>query len=125
MNPLILFDYICYRIAYVYGKMPGYRYTDTKIISAVIILSLLQFVNILDLLNILEVRNNLLKIFPNYSFVIGFITLCILNYFRYIRLLKFSEFESKWDNEDRIKRHTKSVLIIVYFLLSFYLLAPR
>jgi hypothetical protein len=122
MNPLILFDYVYYRIANVYDKRFGYG--ESKELSGVLILSLFQFSNILVLTNLFKIKDNLIKILPNYSFIFGIIIICVLNYIRYIKLLNFSDLEDKWGCESNNKMITRGVLVIVYFLLSFYLLAP-
>ena len=122
MNPLVLFDYLYYRIAFFYDKRFGY--SESKELSGVAILSLMQFVNILALLNLFKVKDSLIKTFQMYLFIVGYLVVFALNYIRYIKLLKFNKLEDKWGNENRNWRLVRSVLLIVYFLLSFYLLAP-
>lgn len=120
MNPLIVFDYIYYRIAYFYDKRFGYK--ESKEFSGIIILSLIQFVNILALLDLFKINDSLVKTLPNHLFIIAI--LCLLNYARYIKLLNFRNLEDKWGNENKNVRLIKSIIVIIYFLLSFYLLVP-
>lgn len=120
MNPLVLFDYLFYRIALFYDKRFGYSTSNE--LAGIAILSLLQLVNILTLLDLLKIKESLVMTFHSYLLIVGYLVLFILNYIRYIKLLKFSKLEDKWHNENN--KVVKSVLIIVYFILSFYLLAP-
>lgn len=122
MNPLVLFDYIFYRIAFLYAKR--FAYVESKEFSGIAILSLIQFTNVLFLLNIFNVKDYLVQKFDFYLFIIGPLFLLLLNYIRYIRLIKFKDLEYRWGSENKRRRLMNSVLIIVYFLLSFYLLAP-
>lgn len=122
MNPLILFDYVYYRIAVFYDKR--FDYGESKELSATLILSLVQFFNALALFDLLGIKDIFVKTLNIFLFIGILVLLFILNYIRYIRLVKFNKLEEKWGEEKPKVKHTRSVLIIVYFLLSFYLLAP-
>lgn len=122
MNPLILFDYVFYRIAIFYDKR--FDYGESKELSATLILSLIQFCNVLALSNLWGEKVILVKKPNILVFISPLVMLFLLNYIRYIRLVKFNKLEEKWGEEKPKVKHTRSVLIIVYFLLSFYLLAP-
>jgi len=122
MNLLILFDYVYYRIAYFYENVFGYE--EQNELAGTAILSLIQLTNILALLDLIGLKESLIKSFHIFVFIIGYLLLFLLNYIRYIRLVKFNKLEEKWGEEKPKVKHTRSVLIIVYFLLSFYLLAP-
>lgn len=122
MNPLILFDYVYYRIANIYDKRFGY--VESKEFAGVGLLSLVQTVNILSLFIFIKLEDSLIKSFSMYIIIIVYVVICALNYTRYIKLLSFSDLEDKWGCESNIKSITRGVLVIVYFLLSFYLLAP-
>jgi uncharacterized membrane protein len=123
MNPLILFDYVYYRIAVFYDKR--FDYGESKELSATLMLSLLQTISLFTLPDLLGIKIILVNK-PNIFVLIGVLVLLfILNYNRYIRLMKFNKFEKLWGEEKPIVRHSRGVLIIVYFFLSFYLAAPR
>jgi hypothetical protein len=119
MNPLILFDYIYYRIAVFIDVRFNYTYSKEE--GGVGILSIIQTINALTLLDLFGIRNILVKK-PNIFVFFGVIVLLfILNYIRYLRLVKFNKLEKLWGEEKPIVRHSRGVLIIVYFFLSFYL----
>ncbi len=120
MNLLILFDYVFYRIAWFYDVR--FKYTESKKLAGVGFLSLFQFFNIIALLNFL--KRDLIVALPYYFFIIGYIVLCVCNYVRYMRIIKYTDLDYKWGRENKRKKFVNSVLIIIYFLLSFYLLAP-
>ena len=122
MNPMILFDYVYYRIAVFYDKR--FDYGESKVLSATLILSLVQFFNALALFDLLGIKDILVKNLNIFLFIGILLLLFILNYSRYIRLGKFNKLEEMWGEEKPKVKHTRSVLIIVYFLLSFYILAP-
>ena len=122
MNPLVIFDYIYYRIASFYDRIGFPEYSD---FSGVAILSIIQFCNISDIAYLFNFRNILINVFHGYDFIVLLILL-ILNYIRYIRLIEnLYDLEDKWDNENKIKRRFKGILIIIYFLLSIYFIAPN
>lgn len=120
MNPFILFDYIFYKIAWFFDVR--FNYSQTKKQAGVGFLSLFQFFNILALLNLL--KKDILVSSPYFVFIIGYLLLFGLNFLRYIVILKFEKFELKWGNEERNSRLLRGVLIIVYFILSVFLINP-
>ena len=122
MNPLIIFDYIYYRIAVFYDK--GFHYGESKELSATLMLSLVQTINALALFNLLGIKDILVKNLNIFLLIGVLVLLFILNYIRYLKLVKFNKLEKMWGEEKPKVKHTRSILIIVYFLLSFYFLAP-
>lgn len=120
MNLLILFDYVFYRIACLYDVR--FNYSQSKKQAGVAILSLIQFFNILALSNFLN--DDLIVSLPYYFFVIGYLVLSGLNYIRYIRILKFEKLEHKWGKDGNNTRLFKGILILIYLLLSIYLINP-
>jgi hypothetical protein len=117
MNPLIIFDYIYYRIAYFYT----YRFKrgHTKEMAGITFLSIIHHLNILAILNLEKMfRGNEMLII----FVLLYLIILALNYFRYYKIVKYNELALKWDNENRVMRVIKSTLLICYFILSFLLL---
>lgn len=121
MNPLILFDYIFYRIAWFFDVR--FDYSESKKQAGVGILALVQYANILALLNFLN--RDLLVSLPVYVFIIGYLILFGLDYIRYIRLISFEKLEFKWGSEKDSARFLKGTLIVVYFTLSIILINPR
>jgi len=122
MKPWILFDYIYYRIAWFFDVR--FNYSHSKKEAGVGILSLIQFFNILALFDLIGIKDILVKNLNIFLFIGALVLLFILNYIRYIRLVKFNKLEEMWGEEKPKVKHIRSVLIIIYFLLSFYLLAP-
>ena len=120
MNLLIFFDYIFYRIAWFYDVR--FKYSHSKEQAGIGILSLIQFSNILALSNFLN--DVLIVTLPYYFFVIGYLVLSGLNYIRYIRILKFEKLEHKWGKDGNNTRLFKGILILIYLLLSVYLINP-
>lgn len=118
MNPLILFDYIFYRSAWFADVR--FNYSQSKKEAGVAFLSLIQFSNILALSNFLN--DDLIVSLPYYVFFIGYLILFGLNYIRYMRLLKFEKLEHQWGKEKSNTRLFKGILILIYFILSIYLI---
>lgn len=124
MNPLIIFDYIFYRLAILFGNLPENRYTDGNIFIGVMALSFMQFVSIMAILNHIEIARVYIRSLYYYQYVIGYVVFIGLNSIRYIKLLKFKDLEEKWKSENTLKKIFRSILILVYFFASCYFLAP-
>jgi hypothetical protein len=112
------FDYVYYRICRWYmnqnDSSPG--------ITALIIISLLQFVNAFSLFILLCLA---LKIHPTLSRVvpvISTITLLVLNGFRY-NSLNYEVLSNRWANEDTLQGKRNGNKVRLYVLLSFLLVA--
>jgi hypothetical protein len=112
------FDYVYYRICRWYmnqnDSSPG--------ITALIIISLLQFVNAFSLFILLCLA---LKIHPTLSRVvpvISTITLLVLNGFRY-NSLNYEVLSNRWVNEDTLQGKRNGNKVRLYVLLSFLLVA--
>lgn len=120
MNLLILFDYIYYRTAWFFDVR--FNYSHSKMEAGVAILSLIQFSNILALTSLMN--DDFIVSLPYYLFVIGYLVVFGLNYIIYFRLLKFEELEHKWGNEGNTSRLFKGMIILIYILLSIYLIDP-
>jgi hypothetical protein len=117
LNPLIIFDYIYYRIAYFYSHR--FDYDESKEFSGKAILSLFQLFNIVVILNPKKYFNNngILIIFFICYFVI-----VTLNHIRYKKIITYDKLALKWDKERRMVRWIKSALIICYFIGTSVLL---
>jgi hypothetical protein len=117
INPLVLFDYVYYRIAYFYEYR--FDYEQAKESSGIMILSLLQLFNIVVLVK-------LIKQFKGSEGVIIYISSCFallaLNYLRYYKIITYNELVAKWDKENCKVRLIKSICVICYFMVSILLL---
>jgi hypothetical protein len=119
MNPLLLFDYIFYRIAYFYDNR--FNYEESKELSGIAILNLFETFNFFIVLNYFRLDTKVSKNIYVLSFILSYIVLFILNYIRYIKIIKYNELEYKWDSEGGIGRLIKSFFIIFYFIITFVL----
>jgi hypothetical protein len=116
INPLIIFDYIYYRIAHFYTHT--FRLESINEFAAKGILSVLQSINIITLfVKLVYFRRTEFLIF---FIAINFILL-LLNYYRYTKIIKYKELALKWDNEKKKNRIIKVLCIIFYFLMSVLL----
>lgn len=118
MNPLVLFDYLYYRIIYFYENTFGLMIT--KEFRGIAHLSIFQFFNVITLLFFFipvdKLKNELIIIF-----LLGSILVLSLNFIRYKKFITYSELAKKWDNEPRKVRFVKKVCIVCYCILSILL----
>lgn len=121
MNPLVLFDYVYYSIAYLYGREWGYGRIE-KEFSGVLILSLFQLLNVVFLLSL---ANCPLKAFhrfdPLFLFIGILLLLIVLNFIRYKLFIPYSKLSERWDNEKINRRVVKITCLICYFIVSIAL----
>ncbi len=118
MNTFVLFDYIFYRIAYFEEK--NYYHITGGEFSGIIYLSAFQFLNVLSLLDIFKPIDNIIRNQP-LVFILGFVFIWGLNFFRYQKIVKYTELSLKWEKETRKIRIIKAICILCYFSLSFFL----
>ena len=120
MNPLVIFDYVYYSIAYLYGRKWGYEIQ--KEFSGVLILSLFQLFNVVFLLSFTKLS---LKAFFRFDPVFIYIGICllliVLNFIRYKKFITYSKLSERWDNERGKSRTIKIACVICYFILSITL----
>lgn len=118
MNPLILFDYVFYRISYIYGNV--FDFKSSKELNGITFLSLFQSINLFTLLDLFD-----LKILNDKQYVIslflGVIIFFGLNYIRYIKNNKYSELNDIWNTRNGFKKYIRDVLVALYLLASFVL----
>ena len=118
MNPLILFDYVYYRITYWYENT--FDLIIIKEERSIAHLSIFQFFNVITLLfffiPIDELKNELIIIF-----ILSSLVIFSLNLIRYKKVITYSELAEKWDIEPKKARLIKKVYIICYCILSILL----
>jgi hypothetical protein len=119
MNPLIIFDYIFYRIAYFYEHR--FDYGQSKELSGIAILTLFEIFNIFAIFNYFELKTEVNG--KRYVLILTFayVVLFVLNYLRYYKIVNYSKLEDRWEDEGTIGRHIKSLFILSYSALSFVL----
>lgn len=122
MNPLVIFDYVYYSIAYLYFKKWGYG--ELKESYGVMLLSSLQALNLTTLIDysaryidITFKEFDILTIIA-FCFVGSFVILYALNLLRYNKFATYDKLSAKWDKDKRLIRIVKSLLVICYFILS-------
>lgn len=118
MNPLILFDYVFYRISYIYENV--FNYKASKELNGITVLSFFQNLNLFTLLNIFDIRVHNDKQYV-ISFFLGTIIFFGLNYIRYIRNNKYSELNDIWNTRNGFKKDIRDILVVLYFLASIVL----
>ena len=121
MNPLILFDYIFYRIAYLYANQ--FDYDEQKEFAGIIFLSLFQLFNILFMLKLMHLPfGGFSNINPLFIYVGIGVMIASINTVRYKWFSTYLKLSTKWENENKDKRRIRSILIVVYILLSSFFL---
>lgn len=117
MNPLRLFDYCYYTIAFIHKDI--YVLEHQKEFAGILFLSVFQCTNILTILALL---------FPmefNYFFydylIFGYIGLVIYNYIRYKRITSYIKFHERWKNEKYILRTLYKSFVFLYIIITFVL----
>lgn len=120
MNPMILFDYAYYTIAYLYANNFGYK--AEKEYVGVVFLSLIQFFNILTIFELLNASIfDLLKINPLIITLTGCLLFSLLNIVRYKKIITYNELSNKWDTEDNRSIMAKKIGVIFYIILTVVL----
>jgi len=121
MNPLILFDYVYYSIAYLYSNRWGYKVQKEFI--GVSILSLIQFLNIVTLIGFFNISLfELTELNPLLITFSSFFIIIILNIIRYKKIITYSELSNKWDIENNNSIFIKKAGVILYLILTCVLL---
>jgi hypothetical protein len=119
MNPLVLFDYVFYRIVNYYSKV--YNVDIVKEFAGLSILSILQLLNVLTLILIIEPTHNSVKVpILNYLIICGLIL--TFNLIRYYKFVSYSELCFKWDKETPKAKRLKTTCVFCYCILSLFLL---
>ena len=118
MNPLVMFDYIYYSIAYLYGRKWGYEMEKEN--YGICVLSPFQLINVVSVLSFtrFSLKGFFWKFDPVFVYIGIGILIVVLNFIRYKKIVTYSKLSEKWDNEKGIKRIVKVVCVICYFILS-------
>ncbi len=119
MNPLILFDYVFYRISCLYGDV--FHYEASKELNGITILSLFQSLNLVTVLNLFELRIYRYK-HSVIFFFLGLIVLFGLNYIRYVKKNRYDKLNDIWNAYNESKKNIRDILVILYFLASIVLI---
>ncbi len=119
MNPLILFDYVFYRISYLFEN--AFHYKASKELNGITGLSFFQNLNLFTVLKLfgLRVHNDKLYVI---SFFLGIILFFGLNYIRYIKRNKYSELNEIWNTRNGFKNTIWDISVVLYLLASIVLL---
>ena len=120
MNSLIIFDYIYYRIAYLYAYKFGYE--EQKEYIGVLFISLIQLINAITLIGFIKPLEEIVNE-PIFVFVFGYLLLVLLNFIRYNTVIKFSDLNIKWEKENRKQKVIRVICIFGYCILSIYLMS--
>ena len=94
MNPFLLFDYIYFFVAYLFGTIWGYP--NEKVLRGMGAVSLLQFLNVLSLLNFL---------FPDYIFAVPL-------------FVRYQMIAEKWNIMIKKKKQLIKISVAVYLSLT-------
>lgn len=118
MNPLVVFDYMFYRLYIYYENNYSHGYT----LAAIGLLSIIECVNVLTLLNIIYISLNKSDEIPgSVMLVFGIPLLIILNFFRYNRFVTYQKLQKRWGEEKSKMRSIRGFFMILYFILSVIL----
>jgi len=120
MNPLIIFDHIFFRIAYIYSNIFGYE--QQKEYIGTLIVSLLQLMNVITAINFIKPLDELTKFDPVFIYAAICLVLIVLNLIRYYKFVSYFELANKRANESRTTRSIRMVYITSYFILTVFLL---
>ena len=117
MSPLIVFDYIYYRIAFLYEHR--FDYGQSKELSGITILTLFEVFNLFIIHSYFELITKVIGRRYIIMLAVIFVVLFVLNYIRYFKIINYSTLGNRWDNEGVVGRHIKGLFILSYFVLSF------
>lgn len=119
MNPLILFDYVFYRISYFYANV--FQYEASKELNGITGLSFFQNLNLFTVLKLFDLRVNNDKLYV-ISFFLGIILFFGLNYIRYIKNNKYSELNDIWNTRNGFNKIIRDILVVLYCFASIVLI---
>lgn len=117
MNPLILFDYVYYSIAYLYANKWGYE--QQKEFIGIIFISLIQFFNVFAIFGFIrKPLFELIEINPLVITFLGSLVFIIINTIRYKKVVTYTELSEKWDKEGERIIIFKKAGVILYVILT-------
>ena len=101
MNPLIIFDHIFFRIAFIFSNI--FDFEEQKELSGAAIVSLLQFMNVITVVNVIKPLGGFKKFDPAFIFAAIYLVLIILNLIRYYKFVTYTKLEDKRIQERRMR----------------------
>ncbi|MPM90285.1 hypothetical protein SDC9_137406 [bioreactor metagenome] len=113
MNPLRLFDYCYYRIAFLYEDI---YLEHQKELAGIAFLSFFQILNTITIISLIF-QSTFVRIIPEFHFF-GYIIILIFNYVRYKKITSYSKLHERWKNERYYLRVLHNLLVILYIILS-------
>lgn len=117
MNPLVLFDYVFYRIVYLHKG--AFVLEKQKELAGIFYLSIIQLSNIDAILIYLYPER-----LSNISFkflLIEYFILLTFNFVRYKKFVNYSKLIEKWKKDSFLIRIIKDSLLFIYIALSILL----
>ena len=105
------FDYVFYRVTAFYKRRCSDSYSES---AGAAIVAILQGFLVLDLvlIPIDGLKPGFFKSIPTWMLLIMFSCLMVLSYYRYDRVATFSEHETKWRNEEPVRRRARGWLLV-------------
>ncbi len=117
------FDYLFYRIVHLNEKILGYKDKDVIIFGGITVLSLFQNINIITIFSLIKPKDELSNKQAVIFFLSFFLIIIGLNYLRYIKFAPLSLLENKHGGESKKTKQLKGIGIILYSILSLYLVS--
>ncbi len=118
MNPLLVFDYLFYRLYVFYERF----YAHGNTFSAIGPLSIIEAINILTFWNCFHIPLNKSDEIPGgVMLVIGCVLLIMVNSVRYNRFVTYEKLQKRWGEEKSSIRIIRGFFMILYFILSVIL----
>ena len=123
MKLLIFFDYIFFRIVLLYESILGYKDKDVKIFGGIMCLSLVQNINLITILSLIKPKDELNDKQAMLIYLSFYLIIIGLNYLRYIKLIPLGKLELRLIGDSLRVKRLKGFGVIVYCLMSFYLVS--
>lgn len=112
-----LFDYIFYRIAFLFRQI-----SVVGDLNSLTIISIVETLNIVTITNVMF--NTLTEENANINIYLLFLIalfLVILNSIRYLRFKKYRDLDNLWKEEEKGNKFKRGIFILVYIVLSILL----
>lgn len=123
LNPLRLFDYVYYTIAYIYTNL--FDFDEQKEFAGIGILSLLQLSNGLVLIRfVFGSLEEIDEFHPFLTFILGYAIILPLNIIRYKKFVSYSDLDKQWGNDSPIAQFIKIGCLVLYIIFTVFLFSP-
>ena len=119
MNPLIIFDYVYYKFAFLYTNSFGYE--EQKEFAGALFLSLIQLCNIVTIINFITPIKEFSLFDPVFIFIGILVLIISFNLIRYYKFVSYSKLDGKWRKDVKKSRIIKGISVIIYIVLSLFL----